>query len=156
MNYYHMYKTKVLDYSDGSNGSPYDQNDWLMLFVPSFQYNTELVEEYYFDPPGFDKIVFGETETSVTGYVYDEDLTEKIIENMNGWSPVDPIGANWLVFKLEDNKKYPDCKDVKVFVQPDVPYDGWAIYAETNLDSEGDMQFYSQQDAVNDLLKKSK
>lgn len=84
------------------------------------------------------------------------ELTEQFRKIIGDDSPVDPIEANWLVFKLEDNKKYPDCKYVKVFVQPDVPYAGWAIYAETNLDSEGNMQFYSQQDVVNDLLKKSK
>ena len=95
MNYFHMYKTKLLDFSDGSNGPPYDQNDWLKLFVPSFQYNAELIEEVYFHPPGFDKIVYGETETTVTGYVYDEDLTEQIIKNMKGWSPVDCFQSSW-------------------------------------------------------------
>jgi hypothetical protein len=152
MNYFHMYKTKLLDYSDGSNGPPYDQNDWLQLFVPSFQYNAELIEEVYFHPPGFDKIVFGETETSVTGYVYDEDLTEQIIKDMKGWSPVDPIDAKWLVFKLEDKEKYPNFKEIKILVQPDVPYAGWALYGEGELDKEGNIHFYSQEKIIEDIL----
>ncbi|UCF50512.1 MAG: hypothetical protein JSU91_03255, partial [Thermoplasmatales archaeon] len=90
LNYYHMYDTKLLDFSDGSNGPPYDQNDWMMLFVPNYQYNSELIEEIFFHPPGFDKIVYGETETEVTGYIYNETLTEKITRDMKGWSPVDP------------------------------------------------------------------
>jgi len=151
MNYFHIYDSKLLDYSHGSNGPPYDQNDWLMLFVPSYQYNAELVEEIYFSPPGFDKIVYGETETSVTGYVYDENLTKKITKDMKGWSPVDPINANWLVFKLEEKDKYPDYQDIKILVQPDVPYAGWALYGEGELDKEGDIQFYSQQDIIEEI-----
>jgi hypothetical protein len=151
MNYYHMYKTKLLDYSDGSNGPPYDQNDWMMLFVPSYQYNAELIEEIFFHPPGFDKIVWGETETSVTGYVYDESLTEKITRDMKEWSPVDPIDARWLVFKLEEEDKYPNYKDIKVLVQPDVPYAGWALYGEGELDKEGNIIFYSQEDIIDEI-----
>ena len=151
MNYYHMYKTKLLDYSDGSNGPPYDQNDWMMLFVTSYQYNAELIEEIYFEPPGFDKIVWGETETSVTGYVYNETLTNKITKDMKGWSPVDPIDANWLVFKLEEKDKYPDYQDIKILVQPDVPYAGWALYGEGELDKEGNINFYSQEDIISEI-----
>jgi hypothetical protein len=151
MNYYHMYKTKLLDFSDGSNGPPGDQNDWLMLFVPSYQYNAELIEEIYFEPPGFDKIVYGETETSVTGYVFDQMLTDEITKNMKGWSPVDPIDANWLVFKLEEKEKYPKYNDIKILVQPDVPYAGWALYGEGDFDKEGNIHFYSQEEIIDDI-----
>jgi len=151
MNYYHMYKTKLLDYSDGSNGPPYDQNDWLMLFVPSFQYNAELIEEIFFEPPGFDKVVYGETETTVTGYVYNETLTEKFTKNMKGWSPVDPINANWLVFKLVEEDKYPNYQDIKILVQPDVPYAGWALYGEGELDKEGNINLYSQEEIIEEV-----
>jgi len=148
MNYYVIYDVTLLDYSDGSNGPPYDQNDWLKLFVPNFEYNSELVEEIFFEPPGLDKIVYGETEIGVTGYVYDENLTEKFVKDMEGWSPVDPIDANWLVFKLEDKGKYPNYREIKVFVQPDVQYAGWALYAEGHLDSQGNINIYSFDEAL--------
>ena len=65
------------------------------------------------------------------------------------WSPVDPIGANWSVYRLVDKEKYPDYKDVKILAQPkDVPYAEWSEYAEGMLDSEGKIQFYSQQDII--------
>ena len=151
LNYFCMYNMDLLDYSDGSNGPPYDQNDWLNLFVASFQYNTELVEEIFFEPPGFDKIVYGETEVGVTGYVYDEELTENFVKSMNEWSPVDPIDANWLVFKLEDKDKYPNYKEIKILVQPDVPYAEWALFGEGSLDSDGNIQSYSQDDIIEDI-----
>jgi hypothetical protein len=153
MNYYNMYSNDLLDYSDGSNGPPYDQNDWENLFCASFQYNVELVEEIFFEPPGLDKIVWGETETGVTGYKYDEKLTEEITKRMGDWSPVKPIKVNWLVFKLKDKERFPDFKDLKILVQPDVPYAGWAGYAEGNLDSDGEMQFYSQQAIIDELME---
>ncbi|KYK24999.1 hypothetical protein AYK24_05520 [Thermoplasmatales archaeon SG8-52-4] len=151
LNYYTIYDTNLLDYSHGKNGPPYDQNDWLNLFVASFQYPAELIEEIYFEPPGFDKVIYGETETGITGYSYDAELTERIIRYMGEWSPVDPIKANWIVFKLEDKDINPDYKDIKIMVQPDVPYAGWAEYAEGELDSEGNFKIYSQQEIINEL-----
>lgn len=152
MNYFVMYNTDLLDYSDGSNGPPYDQNDWLYLFVPTFQYNAELVEEIFFEPPGFDKVVYGETEIGVTGYVYDEEMTEQFKKDVEEQSPVDPIGANWLVFRLQEKDKYPNYKEIKVLVQPDVPYAGWALYAEGELNSEGNIQFYSAQEIIDHIM----
>lgn len=154
LNYYTIYDTNLLDYSHGKNGPPYDQNDWLNIFVASFQYPAELIEEIYFEPPGFDKVIYGETETHVTGYVFDEDLTERLIRYMGEWSPVEPIKAKWIVFKLEDKDKFPDYKDIKIMVQPDVPYAGWAEYAEGELDSEGNIKIYSQQEIINELYSK--
>jgi hypothetical protein len=123
----------------------------MMLFVPSYQYNAELIEEIFFEPPGFDKVVYGETETEVTGYEYDDMLTEKFTNDMKRWSPVDPIDANWLVFKLEDKDRFPDYQDIKILVQPDVPYAGWALYGEGNLDEDGNIQFYSQDDIIDEI-----
>lgn len=156
MNYYNIYKVKLLDYSDGENGPPYDQNDWLNLFVPNFEYNSELVEEIFFKPPGFDKIVYGETEEGVTGYTYDKNLTEKYIKEIKDYSPVDPINVNWLVFKLENKGKYPNYNDVKILVQPDIPYSGWALFKEGNLDTNDDIQFYSQETIIDNILEELK
>ena len=154
MNYHCMRDTDLLDYSDGSNGPPYDQNDWEKLFVATFQYNAALIEEPFFEPPGLDKYVYGETEIGVTGYVFDEELTEDFTENMGDWSPVDPIDANWSAFRLVDKDKYPHYKNVKILVQPtDVPYAEWAEYAEGNLDSEGNIKFYSQQDIIDEIME---
>ena len=145
-------KTSLLDYSDGSNGPPYDQNDWEKFFVANFQYNEVLVEEIYYAPPGHDKIVYGETETTVTGYAMDEELTKEFTKSMGDWSPVDPIEGNWLVFKLKDTEENPDLKDVKILVQPDVPLSGWAEYAEGDLDEDGEIQFYSQRLIVEETM----
>ena len=93
-------------------------------------------------------------ECMICGYVYDEELTDKFTKAMGDWSPVDPIKADWLVFKLEDKEKYPDYKEIKVLVQPaGVPLSEWAEYAEGELDSKGEIQFYSQQALIEETLE---
>jgi hypothetical protein len=154
MNYQVMYRPDLLDYSDGSNGPPYDQNDWEKLFVASYQYNDVVIEEPFFSPPvDPEKIVWGETETGVTDYVYDENLTMQFEEYVNNWSPVEPIKVNWMVFKVEDKEKNPTYKDVKILVQPyDVPFAKWAEYAEGDLDPDNNIKFYSQQEIIDEVL----
>jgi hypothetical protein len=159
MNYLHMYDPTFLDYSDDRNGPPYDRDDWTHMFIPEFEYNGVLIEEIYFQPPGFDKIVWGETEFGVTGYTYDENLTNKYEKTVKDWSPVDPTTVKWLVFKLDDKDKYPNYYDVKIFVRPEFHNTTWSLYTEGNLDTKGNIQTYSQQDIIDNImleLKKSR
>ena len=47
----------------------------------------------------------------------------------------------------------PDNKQIKILVQPnDVPYVSWSEYAEGELDKDGNIQFYSQQDLIDNML----
>lgn len=156
MNYLYTNNWKLLDYSDGKNGPPYDQNDWLKLFVAEFEYNDMRVEEPFSEPPGIDEVVYSETDI-VTGYTYDANLTEKFVKNIEDFSPVDPIGVNWLVFKLADKEKNPNNREIKVLVIPkDVTTADWVQYAEGELDSNGDIQFYSQEEIVDEVLNELK
>ena len=152
MNYYHMYKTKLLDYSDGSNGPPYDQNDWEKLFVPTFQYNSELIEEPYFEPPGFDKIVINETKFEVAGYVYEEELTEKFSAEIGTQSPVEPIKVEWMVYRLKEGVDYPSDNNLKVYARPITPSTDWILAQEGFVDSDGSIQFYSLDDVIEERM----
>lgn len=156
MNYGNMYNVNLLDYSDGKNGPPYDQNDWENIWVADFQYPNPQIEEIYFKPPSFEKIVWGETEYGVTGYTYDEELTEQWKKEVKDYSPLDPIPANWIVFKINKDykEKNPQMKDVKILVQPDLEMIGWAEYAEGQLDSDGKIKIYSQQEIIDAVIEK--
>jgi len=156
MNYKYVYDHDFLDFSDGDNGAPYDQEDWKHIFVADFQYNNPQVEEIFFEPPSFDTIVYGETEEGVTGYTYDEKLTEAWKDKMRDYTPVDPIPANWIVFKINSDykKENPEAKQVKILVQPDLSFVGWAEYAEGNLDSNGEIKIYSQQEMIDLVMER--
>jgi hypothetical protein len=148
MNYLYTHNSKVFDLSNGQNGPPYDQNDWGYMFVGYFQYNAKLIEEPYYEPQGGETLVQGEWR--VTGYTYDANLTEKFVQYIGDWSPIDPIKVNWSVYKLIDKEKNPDYREIKVFAQPKIKTtQQWVPYQEGDLDSEGNMQFYS----FDDILK---
>lgn len=140
LNYYYCHTLKLFDLSDGTNGPPYDQNDWGYIFVGHFQYNANLIEEPYYEPQAGETLVT--SEWRVTGYTYDENLTEQFKKTRGDYSPISPIPVNWSVYKrLEKN---PSAKDIKIFAQPDIKTTRqWVLVQEGDLDSEGNIQFYS-------------
>jgi hypothetical protein len=143
LNYLYANGPKVFDLSHGDNGPPYDQNDWGYMFVGYFQYNANLIEEPFYEPQGGETLIQSE-KGRVTGYVYDRNLTEKFVKYIKGWSPVDPIQVNWSVYKLIDKEQNPEYKEIKVFAQPKIKTtQQWLLFQEGDLDSEGNIQFYS-------------
>jgi len=143
MNYQCMYDPNLIDYSDGSNGAPYDQNDWMEIFVPTFQYNKNYIE----DPAGYSDVINSE-ERFPAGYSFDESLTDMFVSGLNSYSPVAPIEVEWKVFQTDENS---DLRDIKVFVKPRVNSGKWVLYQEGDIDSKGEMQFYSQEELFNQL-----
>jgi hypothetical protein len=156
MNYQCIYDTKLLDYSHGTNGPPYDQNDWEKIFVGHFQYNDVAIEDVDFDlPVDPDKIIWGENEIGVTGYTFDENLTKDFTLSLSGWSPVEPITANWTVFLKDKENQDSNYKEIVILVQPkNVPYAKWSKYAEGELDFDGNINFYSQEELIDDVMAK--
>jgi len=149
MNYQCIYEYTVLDYSDGANGPPFDQNDWQKIFVANFNYNAQFVygsshSKINYVDEGFD--------SNETGYIYDENLTRDIIDSMGGYSPVDPITVEWAALKLVEEDKYPQLKEVKILVKPNSPRGVWILFSEGKLDSNGKIQFYSQEEIIKNIV----
>jgi len=143
MNYLYTHDTNVFDLSDGKNGPPYDQNDWGYMFVGHFQYNAEFIEQPFYEA-NTGETVLVQNEWRVTGYTYDANLTEKFVQSIGDWSPLDPIKVNWSVYKLIDKEHNPNSRMIKVFAQPKIKTtQQWVLNQEGDLDSEGNMQFYS-------------
>jgi hypothetical protein len=143
----------LLDYSDGDNGPPWDQNDWLNIYLPTFQTNRVSVMDVGAQDQYFDRIVYAESEFGITGYVYDENLTNEWVTKNNVESPVSPIQSNFKVFKLEDKDKYSECKDVKIYAQPHVMFAEWNLIWEGDFDSEGNIKFYSAESIINEIME---
>ncbi|MCD6572393.1 MAG: hypothetical protein J7K62_03885 [Thermoplasmata archaeon] len=142
MNYYYIFDKKLVDYSDGSSGSPYDQNDWLELYLPTFQIEANVIEEPFFEPPGKDKIVNETVSFSVNGWVYDENLTQQYLKKISGWSPIEPVKCKFRVYRRVENGTTPGDRDIRIYAQPIykttiVPPSEWTLIKEGYVDNQG-------------------
>ena len=150
LNYLYCRGPKTFDLSDGKNGPPYDQNDWSMMFVGYYKYNSPNVEES-------NKVMHETTdkvEFRVTGYTYDANLTKDFIESIGDYSPIDPIKVNWSVYRITDKEKNPNYPEIRVYAQPKIKTtQQWVLYEEGNLDPEGKMQFYSFDNILKEKAK---
>ena len=143
MNYFHIYDKKLLDYSDGSHGKG-DQNDWEKIYLPTFETEASVIEDPNFYPPGVDKIVDEHVAVKKEGWNYSEELTNRYVRNISGWSPVAPIPCNWSVYERagEDGTGggYPSDRNVRIYAQPAVPFAGWVLIAEGYVDGNGNLK----------------
>ena len=157
LNYLYTNGGKIVDLSNGENGPPYDQNDWGMMFCADFEYSGAYIEESTPTPPDPDTMKLVDSEWVVTGYIYDANLTEKFVKYIGDYSPVDPIEVKWVVYKLTDKEKNPNYADIRVYVHPDIKNtQQWVLYQTGDLDPEGNLQFYSYDDILNEVLKERK
>jgi hypothetical protein len=151
MNYAYIYRNNVFDYSDGQNGPPYDQNDWENLHLGGWSRTSLEVEEAYY-------LVWGEEWESIrekliskditiiekppiTGYIYDQNLTETFKKQIGDWSPNTRWNVEWAVHRLVDKEQFPHFRDIKILVSPkDISskyHTFWSLYQECDLDAEG-------------------
>jgi hypothetical protein len=138
MNYRVLYDKNLVDYSDGSNGPPYDQNDWENFYLPTFKREGDVIEEPNFETPGKDKIVFSETPFGVTSYNYSEQLTNQYIKKA-GKSPVDPIKVDWRVY-VKAYSSTSSGRTLRIYALPNVPFAEWTLIKEGYTSIEGKIQ----------------
>ncbi|OYT29729.1 hypothetical protein B6U98_01500 [Thermoplasmatales archaeon ex4572_165] len=150
MCYYAMYDPSVLSYSDGSNGPPYDQNDWEQFFLPTFQYNNKYVEEagLYSIPD-----IIESEERFPKGYEFNQNLTDIFNQTINDESPVDPIQVEWAVYSKETGYENNEAKDIKVFVKPIVHASKWVLSTEGDLSPDNQMEFYGKEDIYKQVIE---
>ncbi len=138
MNYFYIYDKKLLDYSDGSHGDG-DQNDWEKIYLPTFETESSVIEDLYFYPPGVDKVVDEHVKIKLEGWNYSKELTDKYVKDTR--SPVEPIKCNWSVYeRVGDDHEYPSDRNVRIYVQPMVPFAGWVLMGEGYLNADGDIE----------------
>lgn len=149
LNYYYIWRDrKLFDYSDGSNGE-YDQNDWYYIYLPTFQVDSLAFEEPNELDPSFEDIeTVDETRELVfKGWEYSEELTEKYSNSI--LSSVNTINRENEVAVLINDKS----KNVKVYLKPliEPTFTVWSLISEGSLDSEGEIDFYSQQEIIQEV-----
>ena len=140
MNYDYIFgkNKKFFDYSDGSNGPTYDQNDWDHIYLPAFQTDSAAYEE---SQPTIDKtmedqeVVRENQELELSGYTYDKNLTEKYTNELSTLTYISNIDCNYMIYFKNYSE---DEKDVLVYAKPkvDPTVALWTLVAEGMLNLE--------------------
>jgi hypothetical protein len=165
MNYYwttnYDWLKKLLDYSDGSNGPPYDQNDWEYLYLPFFQTEANLIEDINMTTPGKDRIIFENYTIPINdNWEIDENLSKSNEFQVNYDNEIaisEPLsnGCEWIVIKEKTIKQ--NHSKIKIYAQPKIPelydpYTKWSLIKEGHITQEGEIEFYSIQNIIDEII----
>ena len=157
MNYYHIWDKNLVDYSDGSNGAPYDQNDWEHFYLPTFDIDSNAMEDPLIEAPGTDRIVFENFSPTNDKWMLDENLTNKNSGILKKMCYVKNVNYDINVY-VPVNSTVANSKDrnVLVFAKPDTgaTYSEWSLISEGKLNEDNTLVFYSQQNIIDSLYTK--
>ena len=156
MNYNFIYlDRKLFDYSDGSNGAPYDQNDWINIYLPSFQSDARAYEDPTYETFEDFEVLLDEIFPEIEGWNYDENLTNKFEDTLETLVYSDLKIDN--TFQILITNESSD-RNVKVYARPDIePFpvtQSWTLVAEGKYDSiNDDISFYSFDERLDNILE---
>ncbi len=148
MNYLYAGDSEIVGYSDGSNGAPYDQDDWSRLYIPYFKLEADAIEDptlYFNDQfeelPGMEVMQRAQKlpmdldipPLSAEDMRYDEELTTKYEEDLS--EIVQLRNAPYDIRVYVDNTSSTN-HFVRVYAKPDLGethYSEWSLIAEGTL-----------------------
>ena len=161
MNYYYIYnkpfffsdetRSYLFDYSDGSNGPPYDMKDWEHIFLPTFQlhqpFYEEPVDQTFDDWKYIDKYQGVQLE----GWLLDQNLTIKFSNQLTSLATVKNTDYDVKIHVKTESIENEN--NVRIYVKPNVePVQVvWVLVAEGKLDPEGKIEFYSQKSVMESI-----
>ncbi len=159
MNYHYIFNKKLLDYSHGDDGAPYDQDDWSVLYLPTFEMDAEVIEgPNYAEMENFEEkksaIVAKEKNLSDEDWRYSEKLTAKVGDLINSGEKIYPGECDWLIL-VKSDKKQSD-RDARIYIKPKVEpvFSTWSLYKEGKLNKEeNNIEFYSFEDELNKIYE---
>ncbi|MCX6664155.1 MAG: hypothetical protein NTZ75_07900 [Euryarchaeota archaeon] len=155
MNYKWIWMDRTLfDYSDGSNGPPYDRNDWDYIYLPAFQTDEVAYEEPVDETFEDFEIVNDYQGVQLKGWVYDENLTSEYLEELTDLVYVKNADCSMRVY-VNTEKGSDNLQDIRVYAMPNVSptHTVWSLVAQGKLNSTGDITFYSLQKLIDDVMK---
>ncbi len=163
MNYQYIYnkpwfysenRSYLFDYSDGSNGLPYDWNDWEHIYLPTFQIDVPAYEDPSIETFEDFKPVRDYPELVTKGWKYDENLTQKYANEFKKFVFIKNTDADIKVLVKENEK---DGYNLRVYAKPKVEpvFAVYSLVAEGKL-IDGEVEFYSQQSLINEAMEKLK
>ena len=164
MNYQYIYnkpwfysenRSYLFDYSDGSNGLPYDWNDWEHIYLPTFQIDVPAYEDPSIETFEDFKPVRDYPELVADEWKYDENLTQKYANEFKKFVFIKNTDADIKVLVKENAKE--NEYNLRVYAKPKVEpvFAVYSLVAEGKL-IDGKVEFYSQQSLINEAMEKLK
>ena len=153
MNYKYIYNKKLFDYSDGSNGPPYDQNDWDLIYIPSFQIDSIAYETPADETFEDFEIVDDYPGVIIEGWEFDKNLTANFTDELKHLAIVKNADVNVSLY-VKTEKESENENNVRIYVMPKLSniFTVWSLVAEGKMDSNGKIQIYSQQKTINEII----
>jgi len=144
---------KLVDYSDGSNGAPYDQNDWEHIYLPTFQTDALVYEEAIDETFEDSEVVIKNTSFVSKDWAYNDNLTEQY-NKISDLVYLDNVGFDIKVFEYI-GKDPNESGNIRIYGRPQVypTYAVWSLISEGKLDSSKNIKFYSIQDKIDQVLE---
>jgi len=142
MNYNYIWYNYMFDYSDGSRDPVYDFDDWGHAYLPSFQIDTEAVEEPIDETFEDFEIIDKEPEPVYRDWTYDENLTNKYLSEIKHYVVFDNAECDYRIYVNRDTG------DVRGYVKPQVEpvLAIWSLVVEGKLNNDGTIDFYQFED----------
>jgi len=142
----------LFDYSNGSNGPPYDQDDWAHVYLPTFQTDVPSYEEPSDENFEDFEIINEYPGVVAEGWKLDENLTEKYSKEFQSLALIKNTDVDIQIFVKEESKdgEY----NLRVYAKPNVEpvFAVYSLVAEGKIDN-GKISFYSQQEIIDSLRK---
>jgi hypothetical protein len=155
MNYYYIFRdSKLFDYSDGSNGAPYDQNDWAHLYLPSFQTNMISYEESVDETFEDFEVINDYPGILLKDWDYSENLTDDYAESFQSLSYVKNTNSSIQIY-IENEPINENQRKIRIYAIPFVKpqFAPWSLVAEGHIDSEDNIELYDQEILVEEAVQ---
>lgn len=158
MNYKYIYNkpfffsdethTYLFDYSDGSNGLPYDQNDWEHVYLPTFQIDVPSYEEPSDENFEDFEIVNDYPGVIAKGWKFDENLTHEHSKEFEEFALLKNADVDIQIFLKKDANE--NEYNLRIYAKPKVEpvFAVYSLIAEGNIDGEGKIEFYSEHELI--------
>jgi len=133
----------------------YDQDDWMNLFLPTFQSDARAYEEPTDETFEDFEVMWDEIYPIIDGWLYDENLTQKYNDTLDVLVYSDlNIDNNFYILVADDGLE----RNIRVYTRPDIePFpviQSWTLVAEGKHDSvNDDISFYSYDEKLDYIME---
>ena len=153
MNYQYIYRDKTLfDFSHGDNGAPYDQDDWVHLYLPTHQIDMIAYEEPVDESFEDFEVVDDYPGVLLTGWYYDDNISDEYEIELRDLTIVKNTGVSIQLY-IKNETDNTTTRNLRVYAMPKVypTHAEYSLIAEGYMDEENNIFFYDPEPIIKDI-----